>query len=46
MAYTIKLSEDQKFWQVFEDGIVRTTFNTQEQATEWCDLNSMEYTVE
>jgi hypothetical protein len=43
--FTVALSEDEKFWQVFEDGNVRTSFNSKEQAEHWCTINELEYTV-
>jgi hypothetical protein len=43
--WTIELSEDEKFWQCFEDGNARTSFLEQIQAIEWCELNNIEYTL-
>lgn len=39
--FTIAESEDGKFWQVFEDGIARASFNQESQAIEWCELNNI-----
>jgi hypothetical protein len=43
--YTIALGENDKFWQVFEDGNVRTSFTSQVDAEYWCTINALEYTV-
>jgi hypothetical protein len=43
--HTIQLDDNNKYWQVFEDGIVKTSFNTQAEAEYWCSENSIEYTV-
>lgn len=43
--YTVSLGENDKFWQVFENGIARTSFTSQEDAEYWCTINNLEYTV-
>jgi hypothetical protein len=45
MAYTISKGE-KDFWQVFEDGFARVTFNSQEDAEYWAKDSKIEYTVE
>lgn len=45
MAYTISLEETGRFWQVFEDGNVRTSFDSQEDAELWCNENGIKYKV-
>lgn len=44
--YTIGQSKDGKFWQVFDENeVAKVSFDSQDQATYWCDENSIEYTV-
>jgi hypothetical protein len=45
MKYTISLDDNGKFWQVFGDGVVLTSFNTQEEAEYWCSINDIKYKV-
>lgn len=43
--YVVALGEDEKFWQVFENGVARTSFDSKEQAEYWCTINELDYSV-
>jgi hypothetical protein len=45
MKYTISLSDNEQFWQVFGNGVVLTSFKTQEEAEYWCNENDITYKV-
>lgn len=45
MKYTISISDNEKFWQVFGDGVVLTSFKTQEEAEYWCSENDITYKI-
>jgi len=45
MKYTISLSDNGLFWHVFGNGIVLTSFKTQDEAEYWCTENDITYKV-
>jgi hypothetical protein len=47
MAFVISNTFVPNFWSVNEEGTNNTTvFNSLDEATYWCDINGIEYTID
>lgn len=44
--HTVMFNELVKYWQVFDNAQVITSFETEAEATKWCDDNGIIYTLE